>query len=69
MRASHELIRELYKSRTLYRSVGITLRNLVFGIAVQQSLFETEQREDDKISRVIDDLEKKFGKQVVKLGM
>ncbi len=69
LRASHELIRKLYKSRTLYRSVGITLRNLVFGKAVQQSLFETEQREDDKMSRIIDDLEKKYGKQVVKLGM
>lgn len=69
LRASHELIRKLYKPRTLYRSVGITLRNLVFGKAVQQSLFETEQREDDKMSRIIDDLEKKYGKQVVKLGM
>lgn len=69
LRKSHELIKKLYKSRTLYRSVGITLRNLVFGKAVQQSLFETEQREDDKMSRIIDDLEKKYGKQVVKLGM
>ena len=66
LRASHELIGKLYKSKTLYRSVGITLRNLVFGKAVQQSLFETEQREDDKMSRIIDDLEKKYGKQVVK---
>lgn len=69
LRASHELIEKLYKPRTLYRSVGTTLRNLVFGKAVQQSLFETEQREDDKMSRIIDDLEKKYGKQVVKLGM
>ena len=69
LRASHELIGKLYKSKTLYRSVGITLRNLVFGKAVQQSLFEIEQREDDKMSRIIDDLEKKYGKQVVKLGM
>lgn len=69
LRKSHELIKKLYKSRTLYRSVGITLRNLVFGQAKQQSLFETEQREDDKMSRIIDDLEKKYGKQVVKLRM
>ena len=69
LRTSHELIRKLYKPRTLYRSVGITLRNLVFGKAVQQSLFETEQREDDKMSRIIDDLEKKYGNQVVKLGI
>jgi len=69
LRKSHELIKKLYKSKILYRSVGITLRNLVFGQAKQQSLFETEQREDDKMSRIIDDLEKKYGKQVVKLGM
>lgn len=69
LRKAHELIKQLYKSRTLYRSTGITLKNLVFGKAQQQSLFEKDTREDDKMSRVIDDLEKKFGKQVVKLGM
>ena len=69
LRKAHELIKQLYKPRTLYRSTGISLRNLVFGKAQQQSLFEKDSREDDKMSRVIDDLEKKFGKQVVKLGM
>ncbi|MBR6412679.1 MAG: Y-family DNA polymerase [Alphaproteobacteria bacterium] len=69
LRNAHELIEQLYKPRTLYRSTGISLRNLVFGQAKQQSLFESDTREDDKMSRMIDDLEKKFGKQVVKLGM
>lgn len=68
LRKSHELMKQLYKPRTLYRSTGVTLRNLVFGKAQQQSLFEEIEREDDKLSHLIDDLEKKYGKQVVKLG-
>ena len=68
LRKSHELIKVIYKPRTLYRSTGITLRNLVFGKAQQQSLFEEIEREDDKMSHIIDDLEHKFGKQVVRLG-
>lgn len=66
---SQQLLQQIYKPYTQYRSVGITLKNLVFGKAQQQSLFDTNEREDDKMSHIIDDLEKKFGKQVLKLGM
>ena len=69
LKHSQELIKKIYQSKTLYRSVGITLKNLVYGKPVQQSLFEQEEREDDKISRLIDELEQKYGKQVVKLGI
>ena len=68
LRKAHELIKKLYRPRTLYRSTGITLKNLVYGKEQQQSLFEKTEREDDKMSHIIDDLEKKFGKQVIKLG-
>ena len=43
--------------------------DLAFGKEQQQSLFEKAEREDDKMSHIIDDLEKKFGKQVVKVGI
>lgn len=66
---SQQLLQKIYKPYTQYRSVGVTLKNLVFGKAKQQSLFDTNEREDDKLSHIIDDLEKKFGKQVLKLGM
>lgn len=69
LKHAQELIKKIYQSKTLYRSVGITLKNLVYGKPVQQSLFEQEEREDDKISRLIDELEQKYGKQVVKLGI
>ncbi len=69
LKNAHMLMKKLYKPRTLYRSTGIMLIDLTFGKEQQQSLFEKSEREDDKMSHIIDDLEKKFGKQVVKVGM
>ena len=50
------------------RATGITLKDLVFGPEKQPSLFGATEREDDKISRLIDTLEQKFGKSVLKYG-
>ena len=69
LRTAHQLMKQIYKPRTLYRSTGVSLMELAYGKEQQQSLFEKTEREDDKMTRVIDDLEKKFGKQVVKLRM
>lgn len=63
------LIPQVYRQGIIYRAVGITLKNLVFGKNKQRSFFDDFEHEDDKISRLIDDLENKYGKQVVKLGM
>lgn len=69
LRTAHQLMKQIYKPRTLYRSTGVSLMDLAFGKEQQQSLFEKTEREDDKMSHIIDDLEQKFGKQVVKVGM
>lgn len=61
-----ELLHQIYKPKILYRSTGISLNNLSYGETMQQSLFETNQKEDDKISHIIDDLERKFGKNILK---
>lgn len=62
------LLNRLYRPNSLYRSVGIELRQLTYNFETQQSLFENLKQNDDKLSRILDDLEQKFGKDIVKLG-
>ena len=64
-----KLLNQLYRPKSLYRSVGVELRKLSYNEEIQQSLFETLRHDDDKLSRILDDLEDKFGKDVVKLGV
>lgn len=66
--AAQKLLNALYRSGVLYRATGITLKNLTYGEEIQQSLFETLKHNDDKLSHVIDDLEAKFGRGIVKTG-
>ena len=61
------LLDKLYRSRVLYRSVGVELKKLSYN-EVQQSLFDRLKQKDDKLSRILDELEQKFGKDIVKLG-
>ena len=62
------LLKQLYKPNLIYRSTGITLKNLTYG-EVQQSLFEETKPHDDKLSHVVDELEAKFGRGIIKAGM
>ena len=64
-----KLLNQLYRPKSLYRSVGVELRKLSYNEEIQQSLFETLRHDDDKLSHILDDLEEKFGKDVVKLGL
>ena len=66
--AAQKLLNALYRPDTLYRSTGVTLKYLTYGEEVQQSLFETLKHNDDKLSHIIDDLEAKFGRGIVKTG-
>ena len=62
------LLNKLYRPKILYRSVGVELKRLSYNEEIQQSLFETLKQDDDKLSRIIDDLEQKFGKDIIKRG-
>lgn len=62
------LLKQLYRPNLLYRSTGITLKNLTYN-QIQQSLFEEVKPHDDKLSRIVDKLEAKFGRGIVKAGM
>lgn len=62
------LLKQLYRPNLQYRSTGITLKNLTYN-QIQQSLFEEVKPHDDKLSRIVDKLEAKFGREIVKAGM
>lgn len=66
--AAHKLLDQLYHRGVLYRATGITLMDLTIGKKQQFSLFESLEPEDDKLSRVIDQLENKFGSGIIKIG-
>lgn len=66
---ANSLLYEIYNPHSLYRSIGVELKRISYGNDVQQSLFETLQKDDDNLSRILDNLEEKFGKDIVKLGL
>ena len=61
------LLKTLYRPNLIYRSTGVTLKNLSYG-EVQQSLFEEIKPHDDKLSHLVDELEAKYGRGIVKTG-
>ena len=63
------LLTQMYRPNLLYRSIGIELRQLCYNNEIQQSLFDNLRQDDDKLSRVLDDLEQKFGKDIIRLGI
>ena len=62
-------LKTLYRSALMYRSVGVVLKNITYNPYMQKSLFDNIKPVDDKLSRIIDDLENKFGQGIVKTGM
>ena len=47
----------------------MTLEHLLSCKDFQPNLFAQPEYKDDKVSRVLDELEKKFGKDIVKNGL
>ena len=66
--SAHVLLDKLYKRGIIYRATGITLAKLNFGKSRQFSFFDDNEPEDDKLSRIIDQLENKFGAGIIKSG-
>lgn len=63
-----ELLDELFSCFQVWRSVGITLCNLVYSNETQMDLFNIEKKQNDKLGKALDELEQKFGKNIVHLG-
>lgn len=63
------LLKALYKPNLIYRSTGVTIKYLTYGDQIQQSLFEETKPHDDKLSHLVDELEAKFGRGIIKTGV
>ena len=68
MALAQQLLKNIYNPNFIYRSTGITLKQLTYGKQIQQSLFDNIKPHDDKLSHIIDELEYKFGQGIVKTG-
>lgn len=62
-------LKQIYKSGYRYKKVGINLTQLVPDSQIQMTLFEDRHKsESDEITRVIDSLNSKFGKNKIKIA-
>ena len=62
------LLAQLFTPAVVWRSTGITLTGLVYGEREQLDLFQPAKKSDDRLGNILDELEKKFGKNIVHLG-
>ena len=63
----NELLPKLYQEGVLYRGTGIVLENISYG-GEQLSLFDTEDTKEENLSKCIDNIEKRFGKNAIRTG-
>lgn len=62
------LLAQLFTPAVVWRSTGITLTGLVYGECEQLDLFQPAKKSDDRLGSILDELEEKFGKNIVHLG-
>lgn len=62
------LLTQLFTPAVVWRSTGITLMGLVYGEREQLDLFQPAKKSDDRLGSILDELEEKFGKNIVHLG-
>lgn len=63
-----KLLEKIYSPAYMWRSVGITLLNLIYGEQEQKDLFATLPKTDERLGKALDELEEKFGKNIIRLG-
>lgn len=64
----NEIFPKLFNPKTIYRSTGIILDNLSFGNNEQLSLFDNGDKKEEKLSKCIDNIERRFGKNSIRTG-
>lgn len=68
-KAAMPLLEKMYRPNVPFRSCGVTLENLDYSEESQLNLFSPCKLKDfDKLAKSIDNLEKRFGKNIVKTG-
>ena len=65
---AQRLLTQLFTPAVVWRSTGITLTGLVYGEREQLDLFQPAKKSDDRLGSILDELEEKFGKNIVHLG-
>ncbi len=63
-----KLLDKLYSPFIVWRSVGITLSNLIYDDIFWDDLFNKPKKSNDKLGKALDELENKFGKDIIKIG-
>lgn len=66
-KAVNELLPKLYQEGVLYRGTGVVLENISYG-GEQLSLFDEENSKEENLSKCIDNIEKRFGKNSIRTG-
>lgn len=64
----NEILPKIYRENILYRSTGIILEHLSFANNEQLSLFDEGKQKEEKLSKCIDNIEKRFGKNSIRTG-
>lgn len=62
------LLNKMFSPFVTWRSVGITLANLTYSDDEQMDLFNKGKKTDERIGKMLDELEEKFGKNIIHLG-
>ncbi len=63
----NEILPKIYREGMVYRSTGIILEPLSFG-GEQLSLFSDSSEKEQNLSKCIDNIEKRFGKNAIRTG-
>lgn len=66
-RVINRILPKLYKEGIMYRSTGVVLEDLTFN-GEQLSLFDNGDEKEKNLSKCIDNIEKKFGRNAIRTG-
>lgn len=67
-KVAEKVLEKLFREHILYRSIGIELENLTYPDEQEADLFCATTLLPDKLGHTVDDLEQKFGKNIVQIG-
>lgn len=67
-KAVNEMFEKMFNPKIIYRSTGVVLDKLSFSDGEQLSLFAQADEKEEKLSKCIDNIEKRFGKNSIRTG-
>lgn len=67
-KAVNEMFKKMFNSNNIYRATGVVLERLSFSGGEQLSLFSQPDEKEQKLSKCIDNIEKRFGKNSIRTG-